>query len=71
MPLLDLRNLKKVLNYITEAGKEEILINYGKISTSTIVTILRKMIELEPQVADLLFGETSFGINDFIRFDEN
>jgi ribosomal protein S18 len=35
MPLLDLKDIKKVINFITEEGKEEIEENYGKISTST------------------------------------
>lgn len=71
MPLLDLKDIKKIINYITEEGKEEIEENYGKISTSTTGTILRKIIELEQQGADLFFGETSFDINDLLRFDEN
>ncbi len=71
MPLLDLKDIKKVLNYITEEGKEDIEESYGKISTSTTGTILRKIIELEQQGGDLFFGETSFDINDLMRFDEN
>ena len=71
MPLLDLKDIKKVLNYITEDGKEEIEENYGKISTSTTGIILRKIIELEQQGGDLFFGEKSFEIDDLLRFDEN
>lgn len=71
MPLLDLKDFKKVINYITEEGKSEIEENYGKISTSTTGTILRKIIELEQQGADLFFGERSFDIDDLMRFDEN
>ena len=71
MPLLDLKDIKKVLNYITEEGKEEITANYGKISTSTTGIILRKIIELEQQGGDIFFGEKSFEIDDLMRFDEN
>lgn len=71
MPLLDLKDIKKVLNFITEEGKEDIEESYGKISTSTTGTILRKIIELEQQGGDMFFGETSFDINDLMRFDEN
>ena len=71
MPLLDLKDIKKVINYITDEGKDEIEANYGKISTSTTGTILRKIIELEQQGGDLFFGELSFDINDLMRFDEN
>lgn len=71
MPLIDLKDIKKVINYITEEGKAEIEEHYGKISTSTTGTILRKIIELEQQGGDLFFGEMSFDINDLMRIDEN
>ena len=71
MPLLDLKDIKKVLNYITNEGKEEITENYGKISTATTGIILRKIIELEQQGGDLFFGEKSFEIDDLMRIDEN
>lgn len=70
MPLLDLKDIKKVINYITEEGKDEIANAYGKISTATTGTILRKIIELEQQGADLFFGEKSFEIDDLMRIDE-
>lgn len=71
MPLLDLKDIKKVINFITEEGKKEIEEHYGKISTSTTGTILRKIIELEQQGAELFFGEKSFEIDDLMRIDEN
>ncbi|GAA3758201.1 helicase HerA-like domain-containing protein [Flavobacterium ginsengiterrae] len=71
MPLLDLKDIKKVINYITEEGKEEIAASYGKISTATTGTILRKIIELEQQGGDLFFGELSFETDDLMRIDEN
>ena len=71
MPLLDLKDVKKLINYITEEGKEEISADYGKISTSTTGIILRKIIELEQQGGDIFFGEKSFEIDDLMRIDEN
>ena len=71
MPLLDLKDIKKVMNYITEEGKDEISAEYGKISTATTGTILRKIIELEQQGGDIFFGEKSFEIEDLMRIDEN
>jgi DNA helicase HerA-like ATPase len=71
MPLLDLKDIKKVLNYITEEGKDEISENYGKISTATTGIILRKIIEIEQQGGDFFFGEKSFEIDDLMRIDEN
>lgn len=71
LPLLDLKDFKKVLQYATEEGKEEFAANYGRISTSSTGTILRKVIELEQQGADLFFGEKSFEVDDLTRIDEN
>lgn len=71
MPILDLKDIKKVINYITEEGKAEIEEHYGKISTSTTGIILRKIIELEQQGGDIFFGEKSFEIEDLMRIDEN
>jgi uncharacterized protein len=71
MPLLDLKDIKKVLQYITEEGKTELERDYGKISGSSTGIILRKIIELEQQGADLFFGELSFEIHDLMRVDKN
>ncbi len=71
MPLLDLKDFKKVLNYLTNEGKKEIEENYGKVSTATASTILRGIIELEQQDAEIFFGEKSFEVDDLVRIDEN
>ena len=69
MALLDLKDLKKVIQYVTEEGKEEMEKEYGKISTSSTGIILRKVMELEQQGADLFFGELSFDVRDLMRRD--
>jgi DNA helicase HerA-like ATPase len=71
LPLLDLKDFKKVLQYVSDEGKEEIEKNYGKISTASTGTILRKVIELEQQGAEMFFGELSFDVQDLIRKDKN
>ncbi len=71
LPLLDLKDFKKILQYATEEGKEEFKEAYGRISTSSTGTILRKIIELEQQGADLFFGEKSFDVEDLTRIDED
>jgi hypothetical protein len=71
LPLLDLKDLKKVIQFVTEEGKEEMERSYGKISPATTGIILRKVMELEQQEADLFFGELSFDINDLLRRDGN
>jgi len=71
LPLLDLKDFKKVLQYATGTGKAEFAKEYGRISTSSTGTILRKVIELEQQGAELFFGEKSFEVDDLTRIDEN
>ncbi|MBU2974131.1 helicase HerA-like domain-containing protein [Zobellia sp. B3R18] len=71
LPLLDLKDFKKVLQYATGSGKAEFTKDYGRISSSSTGAILRKIIELEQQGADLFFGEKSFDVDDLTRVDEN
>ena len=71
LPLLDLKDFKKILQYATQEGKKEFTEAYGRISTSSTGAILRKIVELEQQGADLFFGETSFDTQDLLRIDEN
>jgi uncharacterized protein len=67
MPLLDLKDFIKILQYVGNEGKKELEASYGKISTSSTGTILRKVIELQQQGADIFFGEPSFDVNDLMR----
>ncbi|RXP46431.1 DUF853 family protein [Lutibacter sp. HS1-25] len=71
LPLLDLKDFKKVLQYATAEGKEEIQKEYGLISTSSTGAILRKIVEIDQQGGDLFFGERSFEVQDLVRIDEN
>ena len=71
LPLMDLNDVKKVILYITSDGKEEISQDYGRISTASTGTIMRKILELETQGADRFFGERSFEVEDLLRLDEN
>lgn len=71
LPLLDLKDFKKVLQYLGNEGKAEIEAEFGQFSAATAGTILRKVVELEQQGADLFFGEVSFDVHDLVRMDEN
>lgn len=71
MPLLDLQDFIKVLQYISNEGKKEIEQTYGKIATTSTGTILRKVIELQQQGADSFFGEPSFEIDDLMRIADD
>ncbi|WP_420553678.1 helicase HerA-like domain-containing protein [Tenacibaculum aiptasiae] len=71
LPLLDLKDFKKILQFITNEGKKEIQEEYGRISTASTGAILRKIVEIEQQGGNLFFGEKSFDIDDLTRIDEN
>ena len=71
LPLLDIKDFKKVLQFITNEGKDEITAEYGRISSSSTGAILRKIVEIEQQGGDLFFGEKSFEVEDLTRIDEN
>ena len=71
LPLLDLKDFIKVLQYISNEGKGEIEKMYGKISTTSTGTILRKVIELQQQGGDLFFGEKSFEVEDLMRISND
>ena len=68
-PLLGLKDFKKILQYVTAEGKEEIQSEYGRISTASTGSILRKIVEIEQQGGDLFFGERSFDVKDLVRTD--
>jgi DNA helicase HerA-like ATPase len=70
IPLLDLKDFKKVLQYSTQEGKKELESEYGRISTSSTGSILRKVVEIEQQGGELFFGERSFDVEDLTRVDE-
>ncbi|MFN0173349.1 MAG: helicase HerA-like domain-containing protein [Saprospiraceae bacterium] len=71
LPLLDLKDFKKVLQFLGNEGKEEIEAEFGQFSSATAGTILRKVVELEQQGAETFFGEVSFDVHDLTRIDEN
>lgn len=71
LPLLDLKDFIKVLQYVSDEGKAEMEKNYGKISTTSTGTILRKVIELQQQGADVFFGEKSFEVDDLMRISDD
>ena len=71
IPLLDLKDFTKTLQYISNEGKAEIEKEYGKIATTSTGTILRKVIELQQQGADVFFGEPSFEVEDLMRISDD
>lgn len=71
LPLLDLKDMIRVLQYMNNEGKDEIRAAYGNISSQSTGTILRKIIELQQQKADQFFGEKSFEVDDLMRISDD
>ncbi|HNU56864.1 MAG TPA: DUF853 family protein [Flavobacteriales bacterium] len=68
--LIDLKDLRRVLQFVTDEGKEEIKKQYGQVSPATVNIILRKLIEIEQQGADRFFGERSFEVEDLLSTND-
>ena len=69
LPLLDIEDLKTVLKYIQEDGKDEFQRDYGYFQGASAGTIMRMVTALEQQGAARFFGEPSFDIFDLMRTD--
>lgn len=69
LPLVDLTDMRKVLQYVSEnsEGKKELTAGYGTVSPASLGTILRKIVALEQQGATRFFGEPSFEVNDLMK----
>ncbi|HPO04956.1 MAG TPA: DUF853 family protein [Bacillota bacterium] len=66
--LLDLKDLKAMVQYVGENVKEFTL-KYGNISVQTIGAIVRSLLALEDQGGDLFFGEPELDISDWMKTD--
>jgi DNA helicase HerA-like ATPase len=67
LPLLDLKDLRAVIQFLVgDEGKAE-LAELGGLSSSTAGVILRDLIGLEDQGGDQFFGEPEFETSDLLR----
>jgi DNA helicase HerA-like ATPase len=67
LPLLDLKDLRAVITYLTsDEGKAE-LAELGGLSKQTAGVILRELIAFQDQGADTFFGEPEFDTADLLR----
>src|SRR5215204_1761900 len=67
LPLLDLPDLRAVLQYLASDEGKPALAQYGGMSGATVGVLLRKMVELESQGADRFFGEPEFDVKDLLQ----
>ncbi|WP_396667842.1 helicase HerA-like domain-containing protein [Microbacterium sp. R86528] len=67
LALVDLSDLRAVLQYLTgDEGKAE-LKKLGGLSSATVGVILRELITFADDGADVFFGEPEFDVMDFLR----
>ena len=66
--LLDLKDLQAALTYASENSRE-LGARYGAVAPATIATIQRKLLVLENQGAEQLFGEPALALADLMRTD--
>ena len=68
--LLDLKDLKAMVQYVGENSKEYIT-DYGNIAPQTIGTIIRNILSLEEQGGEFFFGEPILDFYDWIKTSAN
>lgn len=66
--LLDMKDLKAMLGWMTDNGKE-LQKDYGNLSGTSIAAIQRKLMVLEQQGADQFFGEPQIALTDLMQTD--
>ena len=67
LPLLDLADLTAVLQYLTGEEGKPVLKQIGGLSSQTAGVILRAIVNLSQQGADVFFGEPEFDTRDLLR----
>jgi len=67
LPLLDLADLQTTLKFLSSDEGKPILKDYGGMSSASVGVLLRSIIVLEQEGADIFFGEPEFDVMDLIR----
>jgi uncharacterized protein len=67
LPLVNLEDLRALLNHLNSDGGKAEMAEYGGVATATVGVIVRKIVELEQQEADAFFGAPEFAVEDFLR----
>ncbi len=64
--LLDLKDLRAMLQYVGDNGSE-FTTKYGNVSAASVGAIQRGLLQIESQGADKFFGEPMLNISDFMQ----
>ncbi|BFM07351.1 helicase HerA-like domain-containing protein [Halioxenophilus aromaticivorans] len=68
MLMLDLKDLKSMLNWMKD-NRKDLESEYGGISPNSVAAILRKLLAFEEQGGDVFFGEPALVLEDLIKHD--
>jgi len=69
MLLLDMKDLRAVLNFIVE-NKADISRQYGNVTSQSVAVIQRQLLKLERAGADEFFAEPALDLKDFMKVDD-
>ncbi|MGI6230088.1 MAG: helicase HerA-like domain-containing protein [Tractidigestivibacter sp.] len=64
--LIDLKDLRSMLSYVSEHAKEY-RATYGNVSSQSVGAILRRLISVEDQGGDVFFGEPALDLSDWFQ----
>jgi DNA helicase HerA-like ATPase len=67
LPLLDLADLRTTLKFLGSEEGKPILAELGGISPASLGVILRAIVTVEQEGADVFFGEPEFDVEDMLR----
>jgi DNA helicase HerA-like ATPase len=67
LPLLDLADLETTLKFLSSDDGKPILADYGGMSSASVGVLLRSIVVLEQEGADIFFGEPEFDVDDLMR----
>lgn len=67
-PLLDLKDLRAMLNHVAQQGKQ-LTTTYGNVSAASVGAIQRALLQVEEQGGDRFFGEPMLDIQDLLQTD--
>ena len=67
LPLLDLADLRTTLKFLGSDDGKAVLEDLGGISPASLGVILRSIVTIEEEGADIFFGEPEFDVHDLLR----
>lgn len=65
-PLLDMKDLRAVLIFLSE-NRKELSLEYGNITSQSVAAVMRSLLVLEREGANQFFGEPALELTDLIR----